>query len=252
MEGNECLSFGPEGSAAWSRAESVAGGFSVVMAERVLRQACGLELVEQWKQLWLGRPTGRRTSFRPEHRVAAVRAGLACGLRGVAPGNWGLRPNRAMRHATGGRFPHQGTIHRWLQAVTPHQAVAWRSHLHRVARQHGEFRQQLWSKRMRAVDVDGQGLIARGQRFERAAGGYMDDGLDRGFQRYVAYVGATRELLDELLTPGNQTLMSALPEVVRGLNALFTMQEPERVLRRMDSHGGTRANRLFVRKNRYH
>ncbi len=152
----------------------------------------------------------------------------------------------------GGRFPDQGTIHRWLETVTPEQAQAWRTHLHGVVREHGQWRQELWSDRMLTVDVDGQGLIARGQRFERAAGGYMHDGLDRGFQRYVAYVGVTREVLDELLVPGNETLMSTLPEVVRGLNEVFRTDERDRVLLRTDSHGGTRENLLFVRKNGYH
>src|SRR5206468_4785435 len=145
-------------------------------------------------------------------------AGLACGLPGIAPGNLLLRPNSALRHALGGRFPDQGTIHRWLQEVTADQARAMRSHLHAAVREHGRYRQSLWSSRMVFVDIDGQGLVARGQRFEHARAGYMDDGIDCGYQRYVAYVGETQEVLDELLVPANQTLLVALPEMVQGLN----------------------------------
>src|SRR5687767_7862832 len=95
---------GPDGS----------GGFSVGLAERVLRLADGLELVAEWSQLGFGRPTGRVTSYPTDQRIAAVLAGLACGLRGIAPGNLLLRPNSALRQRLGGRFPDQGTVHRWL------------------------------------------------------------------------------------------------------------------------------------------
>src|SRR5436309_12927210 len=142
MEGNEWLGAPPES----------AGGFSVVMAQRVLRLASDLRLADQWKQLWIGRPTGRTTAFRPEHRVAAVIAGLACGLRGIAAGSLLLASNGAMRQVLGGRFPDQGTIHRWLETVTPEQAQAWRTHLHGVVREHGQWRQELWSDRMLTVD----------------------------------------------------------------------------------------------------
>src|SRR5690349_24856177 len=103
---------GPDGS----------GGYSVVLGERVLRLADSLELTAAWRRLGLGRPSGRVTSYPADRRIAAVLAGLACGLRGVAPGNLLLRPNSALRHRLGGRFPDQGTVHRWLGQVTGDQA----------------------------------------------------------------------------------------------------------------------------------
>jgi hypothetical protein len=143
-------------------------------------------------------------------------------------------------------------MHRWLQQATSEQAEALRSHLHAVARGHGRFRRTLWSGRRLYVDIDGQGLVARGQRFEHAARGYMDRVLERGYQRYVAYVGETGEVLDERLVPGNQTLMTQLPEIVRGLNEVFEPAERARVVLRMDSHGGTVANLRAVCGAGYH
>src|SRR5262245_31269172 len=105
-------------------------GFSVVVAERVLRLADSLELVAEWRRLEFGRPSGRVTSYPTDQRITAVLAGLACGLRGVAPGNLLLRPNSALRQRLGGRFPDQGTIHRWLGQVTAEQAAGLRRHLH--------------------------------------------------------------------------------------------------------------------------
>src|SRR5260370_30043719 len=86
---------GPDGS----------GGFSVVLAERVLRLADGLGLVAEWSRLGFGRPSGRVTSYPTDRRIGAVLAGLACGLRGAAPGNPLLRPNRAPRQGPGGPVP---------------------------------------------------------------------------------------------------------------------------------------------------
>lgn len=227
--------------------------FSVVMGERVLKFARALELFTDWDGLWMGHPTRRRTSYRPPERIAAVLAGLACGVRGIGPGNLLLRPNSALVNLLGGRFPDQGTIHRWLEQVTSEQAAAFRTHLHQVMRTHGRFVPELWSERLLVVDIDGQGLIARGQRFERAHVGYMDDGLDRGFQRYVAYVGLTGEVLDELLLPGNTTLMSALAAVLSGLGEVFPHRRDRRqVLLRIDSHGGTAPNLRAMRAEGYH
>jgi len=227
-----------------------AGGFSVVMVEQVFRMARLLSVQDQWRGMWIGNPSGRKIAYQPEQRIGSIVSALSCGLRGLAPANLLLRPSSAVMNLLGGRFPDQGTMHRWLDQVTAEQAEALRSHLHRVVREHGRFRQELWSNRMLFVDIDGQGLIARGQRFERAAGGYMDDGLDHGYQRYVCYVGETREVLDEWLAPGNQTLMTALPESVRGLNEVFPRWERRRVILRMDSHGGTLKNLKCARRER--
>src|SRR5262245_62825533 len=81
------------------------GGSSVVLAETMLHWAEVLDLPGQWKGLGFGRPSGRATAYTPERRIAAVLAGLACGLRGIAPGNWLVRPNSALRGRLGGRFP---------------------------------------------------------------------------------------------------------------------------------------------------
>lgn len=227
-------------------------GFSVVMAEKVLNFVRALELPPEWDGLWMGHPTRRRTSYKPRERVAAVLAGLACGVRGIGPGNLLLRTNSALVNREG-RFPDQGTIHRWLQQATAAQAAAFRTHLHRTVRTHGRFVRELWSERLLVVDIDGQGLVARGQRFEEARVGYMDEGLDRGFQRYVAYVGLTGEVLDELLLPGNTTLMSALAEVLAGLREVFPHRRDRRqVLLRIDSHGGTVPNLRRIRQEGYH
>src|SRR5947209_8554656 len=160
-------------------------GFSVVLAERVLHQADVLGLSDDWAQLALGNPSKRCSSYRPAYRIAAVLAGLACGLKGIGPGNTWLRPNRALQARCGGRFPDQGTIHRWLEQVTADQAERLRDHLHRAAHDHGRFWQVLQSGHYLVVDLDGQGLVARGRRLERAAWGYLGAGLDRGYNSYM-------------------------------------------------------------------
>jgi hypothetical protein len=77
-------------------------GFSVVMVEKLLALAKDLGLVALWQSLWLGNPTKRSHSYQPPQRIAAVLAGLAWGLKGIAPGNLVLRPNSAVRAAVGG------------------------------------------------------------------------------------------------------------------------------------------------------
>jgi hypothetical protein len=226
--------------------------FSVVLAERVLRQAQTLGVTDAWAQLPLGHPSRRRTAYRPEQRIAAVLTGLAAGLKGIAPGNSLLRPNTALQARLGGRFPDQGTIHRWLDQVTAPQAAALRDHLHQVVRCHGRFMEVLSSRQYLVVDVDGQGLVARGQHFERTAVGHLGDGLDRGYQRYVCYAADTGEVLDELLAPGNRTLMSQLPEVLTGLDAVIARADRGRVILRLDAHGGTIANVRAMRQHGYH
>jgi hypothetical protein len=227
-------------------------GFSVVLVERVLRQAQTLGLCDAWTQLHLGNPSRRRTAYRPEQRLAAVLAGLAAGLKGIAPGNSQLRPNTALQARLGGRFPDQGTIHRWLDQVTAPQATALRDHLHETVRHHGRFWEVLYAGHYLMVDIDGQGLLARGQHFEQTAVGHLGDGLDRGYQRYVCYAADTREVLDEFLAPGNRTLMSQLPEVLSGLDAVVPRADRRRVILRLDAHGGTIANVRAMREHGYH
>jgi hypothetical protein len=228
------------------------GAFSVILVERVLREAESLNLNSAWARLPLGHPSQRRTAYRPEHRITAVLAGLAAGLKGIAPGNTWLRPNTALMARLDGRFPDQGTIHRWLDQVTGPQAAALRHHLHQVAHDHGRFWEVLWSHRYLMVDVDGQGLVARGRHFEQAAVGYLGEGIDRGYQRYVCYAADTREVLDEFLAPGNTTLMSQLPHLLAGLDEVFAQADRDRVVLRMDSHGGTIRNVQAVRQQGYH
>jgi hypothetical protein len=226
--------------------------FSVVLAERILHQADILGLTGDWTRLTLGHPSGRRTAYRPEQRIAAILAGLAAGLKGIGPSNSALRPNSALRARLGGRFPDQGTIHRWLGGVTADQAAAVRDHLHQAVRSHGYLWEVLASGHYLMVDIDGQGLVARGQHFEQAAVGHLGDGIDRGYQRYVAYAADTREVLDEFLAPGNRTLMSQLPEVLAGLDAIFARADRKRVILRLDAHGGTIANIRAMRQHGYH
>jgi hypothetical protein len=228
------------------------GGFSVVLAERVLRLADSLELSEPWRRLGFGRPSGRATAYPTDRRIGAVLAGLACGLRGVAPGNLLLRPNSALRQRLGGRFPDQGSVHRWLGQGTADQAASLRRHLHAAVRRHGRFWRELWSSRRLVVDLDGQGLVARGRRFEHAHGGYLGGGIDRGYQRYVCSAGATGEVLDEVLLPGNVTAMSALPEMLLGLNEVIPPAYRGRVVLRGDAHFGTAANLVRIRAAGYH
>ena len=61
----------------------------------MLSVAHNLGVAAPWKGLGFGRPTGRSTSYTTDQRLAAVVVGLACGLRGVAPGNLLLRRPRA-------------------------------------------------------------------------------------------------------------------------------------------------------------
>jgi hypothetical protein len=211
-----------------------------------------LRLTDDWANLPLGHPTRRVTAYGPEQRLTALMASLAAGLKGIAPGNTFLRPNSALQARLGGRFPDQGTMHRWLDQVTPAQAAGLRDHLHQAVRRHGRFWEVLHSDQYLTVDVDGQGLVARGQRFERAAVGYLGDGLDRGYQRYVAYAATTHEVLDEFLAPGNKTLMSQLPQLLAGLNAVIPPAYRDRVVVRGDSHLGTIGNLRDLRAHHYH
>jgi DDE family transposase len=230
----------------------VGNGFSVVVVERVLHQAEVLEVLPQWSQLQLGHASGRVTAYRPEQRLTAVVASLAAGLKGLGPSNTYLRPNRAVQAWLGGRFPDQGTMHRWLQQASDTQAAALRRHLHQVVRQHGRFWQDLWSNRRLVVDVDGQGLVARGQRFENATEGWLGEGIDRGYIRYVCYAGATQEVLDEFLAPGNQSLMRQFPVLLAGLDEVIPRSSRERVIIRGDSHLGTIDNLRACRAHGYH
>jgi hypothetical protein len=217
-------------------------GFSVVFAEKVLQTAKALGVVDEWSELTLGHVSRRISSYRPAHRIAALLAGLACGLRGIAPGNSLLRTNSALKLWTGGTFPDQGTIHRWLNGCTSAQAEALRRHLRQVMVKQGRFWNVLYSGRRLFVDVDAQGLVARGARFEKACRGYMDGRLDRGYQRFVAYVGDTHEVLDEFLRPGNTMLTGELKTIVEALNEIFSVEDRARVVVRADAHGGTRTN----------
>ena len=238
---------------AWtSPLPAVGSGFSVVMAERILREADTLDLPAAWDRLGLGHPSRRVSAYPARHRLAAVLAGLACGLKGIAPGNTFLRPNTALQARLSGRFPDQGTIHRWLDQVTPTQADQLRDHLHAVVRQHGRFWQVLWSGEQLVVDVDGQGLVARGPHFERATVGYLGEGLDRGYIRYVCYAGQTHEVLDEHVVPGNQTLMSQLPGLLEALDTVIPRADRDRVLLRGDAHLGTIGNLRDCRRHGYH
>ena len=82
--------------------------------------------------------------------------------------------------------------------------------------------------------------------------GHLGEGIDRGYQRYVAYAADTREVLDEFLAPGNRTLMSQLPEVLAGLDAVIPAHDRQRVILRLDAHGGTIANVRDLRAHGYH
>jgi hypothetical protein len=227
-------------------------GLSVVLVEGLLQRARTLGIVSEWEALWLGHETRRRTSYRPSQRIAALLAGLACGLRGIGPGNLWLRPNSALQQELAGKFPDQGTIHRWLQQTSEDQAAKLRQHLHRVVRKHGRFRRELYSSDKLIVDIDGQGLVARGRHFEKAALGYQDDGFERGYQRFACYVASTREVLDELLWPGNESLMKAFPHLLEGLNEVFSPEERQSVVLRADSHSGTVANIKAAQQAGYH
>ena len=103
-------------------AKDESGGFSVVLAEKVLSLAGKLGLDQRWSKLTFGNPSKRTSSYPTPRRIAAVLTGLACGLRGVAPGNLLLRTNSAIVQRLDGKFPDQGTIHRWLEQVLQEQA----------------------------------------------------------------------------------------------------------------------------------
>ena len=208
----------------------------------VLAMARATRASDEWDQIGWGRPSKRATAYSPAQRIMAVLAGLACGLRGVASGNTWLRTSSALRGLFGGRFPDQGTIHRWLHATSAEQAAKMRSHLHRLVRRQGRIRDVLRRGTRLFVDVDAQGLVARGERFEGAAWGKMEGGFDRGYQRFTAYAGQTQEVLDEFLRPATATLLSDLPELVSGLTEIFDESERCRVVIRADAHGGTVKN----------
>lgn len=241
-----------EGSTVEGSATAGEGGFSVVMARKVLSWCRSIGIWDAWDRLEFGRPSGRSSAYRPSERIAAVMAGLASGLDGIGPGNQYLRPNSAMVEMLGGRFPDQGTIHRWLDEMTDEQAAALRSHLHRMVHLHGRFWSVLRSAERLIVDIDAQGLSAEGARYEEAAIGYLGDGLGRGFQRYVASTSQTDEVLDEFVRPGNTNLMGELPDVLEGLNEVLPRCWRHRVICRIDSHGGTAANLRVLTSHGYH
>jgi len=227
------------------------GGFSVVFAEKVINVSRAMGLPTEWAKLKLGNVSRRSTAYTTPERITAVLAGLACGLRGIAPGNDVLRTNTALQSAIGGKFPDQGTIHRWLQQVTAEQAKGLRQHLHQVVKRQGQFWSVLRSGERLVVDLDAQGLVARGKHFERAAYGHLGEGIDRGYQRYVAYVGQTQEVLDEFLRPGNTMLIDQLGELLSGLNEVFAPENRSRVVIRADAHGGTVKNIQQLQKAGY-
>lgn len=231
-----------EGIVATGKIPDQSSGLSVVLAEGVLQTARRLGIVSGWDSLWLGNESRRLTAYTPPQRLMALLAGLACGIRGIAPSNLWLRPNTALQQELGGRFPDQGTIHRWLQQSRADQVTELRRHLHDVLRIHGRFRRELYSEQKLIVDIDGQGLVARGQHFEKAAWGYQDGGFELGYQRFVCYAAKTREVLDELLRPGNESVMMAFPAILEGLNEVFAGDERPQVVLRGDAHCGTLEN----------
>jgi hypothetical protein len=228
-------------------------GFSVVMVEKLLSLARDLGLLALWQSLWLGNPTKRSNSYQPPQRIAAVLAGLAWGLKGIAPGNLVLRPNSAVRAAVGGAFPDQGTIHRWLEQTTPEQAERLRAHLHQVVRTHGQFWHVLRAGRRLVIDLDAQGMVARGKsRFPEADVGHLGEGIERGYQRLVAYAGDTREVLDEYVRPGTGSLLRELPAQLAGLNEIFGAEWRGQIMIRVDAHGGTLQNLQALQTAGYH
>lgn len=214
-------------------------GASPLAAIKLMDLAAKLGVDREWSGVWLGRPTARESSYRAEDRMRALLAGLACGLRGIAAGNQWLRNDPAIRQLCGNRFPDQGTIHRWLQDVTPEQVLALRRHLQHSVRQHGRFRHQLGLPGGIIVDVDAQGIVAAGQRFEQAQLGWMGDGFDRGFQRLVCYCASTGEVLDEQLQPGDGSLLTGMSRLLDSLDGLFAPEDRSRVWLRGDGHAGT-------------
>jgi hypothetical protein len=228
----------------------VGNGFSVVLVEPALHQAQALEVLPQGSQRQRGRPSGRVTAYRPEQPRTALVATLTAGPKGIGPANTYLRPNTAVQAWLGGRFPHQGTTHRWLQQTPDLQADALRRHLHQVVRRHGRFWHERGPNRYLVLDVDGQGLVARGQRFAKAAKGWLGEGFDVGYLRYVCYAAASHEVLDELLAPGNKTLMRQFPVLLAGLEEVLPRAYRKWVVLRGDSHLGTINNRRDCRARR--
>lgn len=229
----------------------LASGASPVAAVKVLGLAGALRIDQAWTGLWLGAPTARSSAYRPEHRVRALLAGLACGLRGIAAGNLWLRQDPALQRLCQGRFPDQGTIHRWLQAVTPQQVLDLRCHLRQVVRKHGRFLHALHQPGGLLIDVDAQGIVAHGQRFQQARLGWMGAGFERGFQRLVCYCATTGEVLDEQLQPGDGSLLTGLPGLLTSLDKLFTPEERGRVRLRGDGHAGTIATITHAQQSGY-
>jgi hypothetical protein len=176
-------------------------GYSIVLVERLLGEAHALDLDAAWAHLPLGHPSRRGTAYRPEQRGTALLAGLAAGLKGIAPGNAWLRPNAALQARLGGRSPDQGTIHRWLDDATAGQAAAFRDHLHQVVHAPGRFWDVLHSPQLPVIDIDGQGLVARGSRFERAASATWA----KGWTRATSATSVTRP------TPRRSSTSSWLP-----------------------------------------
>jgi hypothetical protein len=223
-----------------NQAEPASGsGSSPLVAVKVMDLAAKLGIERAWTGLWLGHPTARRSAYRAEHRIRALLAGLACGLRGISAGNQWLRHDPAIRRLCDDRFPDQGTIHRWLEDVTPPQVLELRRHLQQSVRQHGRFRHQLGLPGGIIVDVDAQGIVAAGQRFVQAKLGWMGDGFERGFQRLVCYCASTGEILDEQLQPGDGSLLTGMSRLLDSLDELFAPEDRSRVRLRGDGHAGT-------------
>jgi len=222
------------------QAEPVSGsGSSPLAAIKVMDLAAKFRIDRAWAGLWLGHPTARKSAYRAEHRIRSLLAGLACGLRGISAGNQWLRQEPAMRTLCDGRFPDQGTIHRWLEAVNPMQVVQLRKHLQQSVRQHGRFRHQLGLPGGIIVDVDAQGIVAAGQRFVQAKLGWMGDDFERGFQRLVCYCASTGEVLDEQLEPGDGSLLTGMSGLLDSLDELFAPEDRPQVWLRGDGHAGT-------------
>jgi hypothetical protein len=240
-----------EGIARKPTEPEASGAVSPLMAVKLFAVAGRLGLNGVWSSLWIGRPTQRKNAYLAPHRIQALLAGLACGLTGIASGNLWIRNDPALRDACGGAFPDQGTIHRWLSAVDPSQVEAFRQHLFSAVKQHGRFRQALAGPEGLVIDLDAQGIVANGQRFEQTALGWMNGTFQRGYQRLVCYCATTREVLDERLEPGNASLMTAFSRLLDSLNELFTPEERSGVLLRGDGHAGTVAAILRAQKDGY-
>jgi hypothetical protein len=68
----------------------------------------------------------------------------------------------------------------------------------------------------------------------------------------VCYAGATDEVLDEFLAPGNKTLMSPLPLLLAGLDEVLPRAYRNRVVLRGDRPLGTIGNLRACRAHGYH